>query len=149
MPGVSEVNSGYTGGTLENPKYEDICKGNTGHAEVVQIHYNPMEISYESILEIFWKIHDPTTLNSQGADIGTQYRSVIFYNSNVQKVLSEKSIIKAQKNFKDKIVTELSPLEKFYLAEDYHQEFYKKNPTNSYCIYNFDKKIVKVKDLIK
>ena len=123
IPGVQSVTAGYAGGTTANPSYEEVCTGKTGHAEVAQITYDPATISYEQLLGVFWQAHDPTTLNRQGADVGTQYRSVIFYHDEKQKLAAEKSKAEAQKSFDDPIVTEIQPLKAFYPAEDYHQEY--------------------------
>ena len=130
VKGVESVKSGYAGGKVKNPSYREICSGLTGHAEVIQISYNPSIISLEDLLEIFWNTHDPTTLNKQGADEGTQYRSVIFYHNEEQKKLAEqyKTQLAASGLFKNSIVTEISPLMEFYKAEDYHQDYLQKNP---------------------
>jgi peptide-methionine (S)-S-oxide reductase len=133
LPGVKSVTSGYAGGTKVNPTYKEVCTGNTGHAEVIQITYDPMLISYEKLLETFWEAHDPTTMNSQGPDHGTQYRSIILYSCEAQKAEAEKSKAKAQKQFRQRIVTEIVPLKQFYPAEDYHQEYYRANPNQPYC----------------
>ena len=133
VKGVEDVISGYTGGDIDHPTYEEVCSGTTNHAEVVQITYDPTIISYKDILEIFWKIHDPTTLNRQGADVGTQYRSVIFYHDEKQKEIAQKNKAEAQKSFTSPIVTEISPLQKFWKAEDYHQDYFKNNPNQGYC----------------
>jgi peptide-methionine (S)-S-oxide reductase len=133
IPGVKAVAAGYTGGTKANPTYEEVCTGTTGHAEVAQITYDPAIVSYETLLSMFWKSHDPTTLNRQGADAGTQYRSSIFYHSPEQKAAAEKSKREAQKDFEKLIVTEIVPLEKFYEAENYHQDYYRINPNAPYC----------------
>jgi peptide-methionine (S)-S-oxide reductase len=133
LPGVKSVSSGYAGGKKENPTYEDVCTGTTGHAEVVQIEFDPRITSYEKILETFWDVHDPTTLNRQGHDSGTQYRSIILYNSEAQKVAAEKSKAEAQKRFKSPIVTQIVPLKQFYKAENYHQDYYRSNPNQPYC----------------
>ena len=132
LPGILSVTSGYAGGQTENPTYEDICTGKTGHAEVVQIEYDPAKISYERIIDLFWEAHDPTTLNRQGADTGTQYRSIILTSDDAQKKAAEESKARAQAKFKSPIVTEIVPLEKFYPAEDYHQDFYRENPMHPY-----------------
>ncbi len=131
--GVHRAISGYAGGARKNPSYEQVCSGATGHAEVVEVTYDPAIISYEEILEIFWEIHDPTTLNAQGADRGTQYRSVIYYYDEEQKGKAERSIAEAQKNRRDPIVTELSPAPEFFIAEEYHQDYYSEHPTQGYC----------------
>ncbi len=133
LEGVQSALSGYAGGSHKNPSYEQVCSGTTGYAEVVEITYEPEIISYEAILDIFWAIHDPTTLNAQGADRGTQYRSVIYYYDEIQKAKAEHSIAEAQKLFSDPIVTELSPVPEFYEAEGYHQNYYSEHPTQGYC----------------
>ncbi len=133
VDGVVSVVSGYAGGTTAHPTYEQVCTGNTGHAEVVQITFDPKKISYQEILKIFWSAHDPTTLNRQGADVGTQYRSVIFTDSDEQRKEAEASKRDAQKDFDDPIVTEIAPLTAFYPAEDYHQDYFAKNPNAAYC----------------
>ena len=133
LPGVKSVSSGYAGGQKENPTYEEVCTGKTGHAEVIQVEYDPKLISYEKILETFWDAHDPTTLNRQGNDSGTQYRSIILYSSPAQKAAAEKSKAEAQKHFKSPITTEIVPLTKFYKAEGYHQDYYRSNPNAGYC----------------
>ena len=133
LPGVISVTSGFAGGHTANPTYHQVCAGDTGHAEVTQIVFDPAKISYEKLLDVFWQAHDPTTLNRQGADEGTQYRSIILYHSEAQQLAAEKSKAEAQKNFKHPIVTEIVPFTKFYAAEDYHQEFYDHNPNYGYC----------------
>jgi peptide-methionine (S)-S-oxide reductase len=133
LDGVQSVVSGYSGGTKRNPSYEEVCTGTTGHAEVAQITFDPMKISYERLLEMFWKSHDPTTLNRQGADVGEQYRSAIFYHDEKQREAAERSKLEAQKMFENPIVTEIQPLKEFYPAENYHQDFYRNNPNASYC----------------
>lgn len=133
LPGVKSVTSGYAGGSKPNPTYQDVCSGNTGHAEVIQIEFDPQVVSYDKILSTFWEAHDPTTLNRQGADHGTQYRSIILYNSEAQKIAAEKSKAEAQKNFSKPIVTEIVPLKAFYKAEGYHQDYYRSNPNQPYC----------------
>ncbi|MGD9970925.1 MAG: peptide-methionine (S)-S-oxide reductase MsrA [Sulfuricurvum sp.] len=133
VKGVSSALSGYAGGARKNPSYEQVCSGATGHAEVVEITFDPSVIRYEDILEIFWAIHDPTTLNAQGADRGTQYRSVIYYYTEEQKEKAIDSIATAQKEWEDPIVTELSPAPEFYEAEEYHQNYYTLHPTQGYC----------------
>ena len=133
LPGVISVTSGFAGGTTENPTYQEVCTETTGHAEVTEIEFDPAKISYDKLLEVFWQAHDPTTLNRQGADVGTSYRSIILYRSEKQKLEAEKSKIAAQENFKHPIVTEIVPLKKFYQAEDYHQEYYDNNSNAPYC----------------
>jgi peptide-methionine (S)-S-oxide reductase len=146
LKGISSVTSGYAGGHMEDPTYEDLVHSNTGHAEVVQIEFNPKEIKLEQLLEVFWSVHDPTTLNRQGNDIGEQYRSIILYKNEDQKKIAELSKTNAQSNFTDPIVTQLVPLDKFYTAEEYHQRFYEKNPKQPYCDFNIPPKISKVKE---
>ena len=134
--GVTDVVSGYTGGQLANPTYDDICTGSTGHAEVIRVTFDPAVISYAEILEIFFATHDPTTLNKQGADRGTQYRSAIFVHSPAQRLLADKIIaqLNAEKIWGSPIVTEVTDAPVFYPAEDYHQEFFKRNPNQGYCM---------------
>lgn len=145
IPGVQSVESGYAGGSTPNPTYEQVCDGNTGHAEVAQLTYDPSKVTLEEILELFWRAHDPTTLNRQGADAGTQYRSVIFYVNEQQKEVAEKSKNTAQKEFSVPIVTEIKPLDKFYKAENYHQDYYKNNPNAPYCSFVIRPKLKKLK----
>jgi peptide-methionine (S)-S-oxide reductase len=135
LNGVLSVESGYSGGKTPDPTYESVCSGKTGHAEVVQVAFDPAVISFTDLLHVFFTIHDPTTLNRQGADAGTQYRSAIFYHSAEQKTAAEQVIqeITDGKIWKDPIVTQLAPLEKFYMAEQYHQEYYARNPFQGYC----------------
>lgn len=133
LPGVKSVASGFAGGHTVNPTYEQVCTGTTGHAEVTQIEFDRAKISYEKLLDVFWQAHDPTTLNRQGADEGTQYRSVILYHGEAQKLAAEKSKLEAQKKHKDPIVTEIVPFTKFYPAEGYHQEYYDNNSSAPYC----------------
>lgn len=132
LPGVLSVVSGYAGGHTANPTYEDVTTGRTGHAEVVQIEYNPDEATFAQILDLFWQAHDPTTLNRQGADTGTQYRSIILTGNDEQARIARESKERAQPKFKSPIVTEIVPLEKFYPAEDAHQDFYERNPHHPY-----------------
>lgn len=147
--GVQSVVSGYTGGKIANPTYREVCSGRTGHAEVVQITYDPDVITYDELLEIFWKTHDPTTPNRQGADVGTQYRSVVYYHDDEQKRLAEEYQQKLDESgaFGSPIVTEISPLEKFYPAEDYHQNYYKNNPEQGYCSFVIRPKVDKFKQV--
>ena len=135
LDGVNSVISGYSGGNVSNPTYEEICSGKTGHAEVCRIEYNAKIISFEQLLKVFWENHDPTTLNRQGNDIGTQYRSIIFYNNDKEKNLAKKYKQKLEKSkiFKDSIVTEIVKFTKFYEAEDYHQNYYENNKMQPYC----------------
>ena len=135
LRGVTSVVSGYAGGTRANPSYEQVCTGATGHAEVVQITFDPQQISYHDLLEVFFSVHDPTTLNRQGADVGAQYRSVIFAHSPEQRATAERTIaeVDAQKIWDDPIVTQIVDAAPFYPAEDYHQNYYTKNPNQGYC----------------
>jgi peptide-methionine (S)-S-oxide reductase len=151
VKGVTTVVAGYTGGNIPNPTYEAVCSGKTGHAEVIQIKFDSSLVSYDELLEVFWETHDPTTLNRQGADVGTQYRSVIFYNDEDQKNKAEN--YKAELNkagiWKDPIVTEISPLKKFYSAEKYHQDYYEQNPNQGYCSFVITPKIEKFEKVFK
>ncbi len=151
VKGVNKVVSGYSGGKLENPTYKDVCSGTTGHAECTQIFYDPTVISYDELLEIFWKTHDPTTLNRQGNDVGTQYRSVIFYHNQEQKQKAEyyKKKLEDEKIWEKPIVTEISELKKFYPAEDYHQNYYDNNPFQGYCAFVITPKIEKFEKIFK
>jgi peptide-methionine (S)-S-oxide reductase len=133
LPGVVRVTSGFAGGTTENPTYALVCTETTGHAEVTEIEFDPAKISYDKLLEVFWQAHDPTTLNRQGADVGTSYRSIILYRDKKQELLAEKSKLEAQKDFHHPIVTEIAPLKKFWIAEDYHQQYYDNNSSAGYC----------------
>lgn len=146
LKGVENVVSGYTGGTIPNPTYEQVCGGKTGHAEAIQITFDPSVISYEKLLEVFFKLHDPTALNQQGNDIGTQYRSAIFYHDEEQKRVAEELKDKLEKSgyYQNKIVTEIVPFTNFYLAESYHQDYYKKNSYQPYCQIIIDPKIQKL-----
>ena len=146
LPGILSVTSGYAGGQTENPTYEQIGTGKTGHAEVVQIEYDPEKISYQKIIDLFWDAHDPTTLNRQGADVGTQYRSIILTASEDEARIAKESRDRAQGEFKSPIVTEIVPLEKFYPAEDYHQNFYRENPMHPYNMAVTRPKLNKLKD---
>lgn len=145
IEGVLSVTSGYAGGTTPNPTYEEVCSGETGHAEAVQVSFDPSLISYEEILDIFWQAHDPTTLNRQGPDTGTQYRSVIFHANDAQREAAEKSKKKIQGKFRDPVVTELKPLEKFWKAEDYHQNYYNSHQGEGYCRMVISAKLKKLK----
>jgi peptide-methionine (S)-S-oxide reductase len=149
IPGVKSVTSGFAGGHTANPSYEDVCTGETGHAEVTQIEFDPQKVSYEKLLDYFWDAHDPTTLNKQGADVGTQYRSVILYSSPAQKAAAEKSKAEAQKNFKDPIVTQIVPLDHFYKAEDYHQNYYNNHTSAPYCQVVIKPKLKKFENKLK
>lgn len=133
LPGVTSVVSGYAGGTTENPTYQEVCAETTGHAEVVRVEFDTEKITLRAVLDFFWEIHDPTTLNRQGADVGTSYRSIILYANDEQRAAAEASRDEAQKTLRDPIVTQIVPLEKFWPAEDYHQEYFAKHPTQGYC----------------
>ena len=135
LAGVSAVESGYAGGTVPHPTYKQVCTGTTGHAEVIQIRFDPTQISFDELLEVFWKTHDPTTPNRQGADVGTQYRSVIFHHDEEQKAIAErmKQALNDNDVFGAPVVTEIVPFDRYYKAEDYHQNFYNGNPNQPYC----------------
>ncbi len=135
LNGVDKVISGYAGGTVKNPSYKEVCTGSTGHAEVCQVIYNPEIITYKELLEVFWQVHDPTTLNRQGGDVGTQYRSAIFYHTNEQKKIAEeyKKVLNNEKVFPNPIVTEITAFTNFFPAEDYHQDYFELNGENPYC----------------
>jgi peptide-methionine (S)-S-oxide reductase len=145
--GVQRAESGYAGGHVENPGYRAVCEGTTGHAEVVQIDFDPEQVSYRELLEIFFAIHDPTTLNRQGADVGTQYRSAIYYHNDEQKATAEALIreLNDDKTWDTPIVTEVTPLAKFYPAEDYHREYYDRNPEQGYCQVVISPKVSKLR----
>ena len=145
MNGVHQVISGYTGGKVPNPTYEQICMGNTGHAEAIQVTFDPEVIGFEDILSIFWRTHDPTTLNRQGPDSGTQYRSAIFYHDERQRAIAERSKQEAEaaRLWPHPIVTEITPLQQFYEAEGYHQNYYRDNPYQPYCFVIIDPKMRK------
>jgi peptide-methionine (S)-S-oxide reductase len=147
MKGVESVESGYIGGEHPNPTYEAVCTGRTGHAEAVQITFDPNVVSYRELLEVFFVIHDPTTLDRQGHDVGTQYRSAIFYHSPEQKAVAEDVIaaLTKEKVFDDPIVTEVVPAATFYVAEDYHQEYFARNPTQGYCVAVVNPKVAKLR----
>ena len=151
LRGVDYAVSGYAGGAKDNPTYREVCYGNTGHAEVIQIAFDPALLSYEDLLRVFFHVHDPTTLNKQGNDVGTQYRSVIFYNNDAQKISAEKIIkeINDEKLWDNKIVTEVSPLTKFFIAEDYHQEYFKLNGHAPYCQFVISPKLTKFRKNFK
>jgi peptide-methionine (S)-S-oxide reductase len=145
LQGVANVESGYSGGTVPNPNYREVCSGLTGHAEVAQITFDPQVISYREILEVFFATHDPTTLNRQGADVGTQYRSVIFYHDDAQKQTAAQVTqeLNAAKIWDAPIVTEIAPFKAFYRAEDYHQEYFASNPNQPYCQVVISPKVAK------
>ncbi len=146
VKGVDSITSGYAGGTLEHPTYEAVLGGRTGHAEVVKLEFNPKEVSLRVLLDIFWALHNPTTPNQQGADIGTQYRSVIFYTSPKQQAIIEESLKEtAQKLWQDEIVTEIKPFEVFWPAEQYHQDYFNNYPEQAYCQIVINPKVIKLK----
>jgi peptide-methionine (S)-S-oxide reductase len=149
LRGVDKVVSGYAGGHVPNPSYELVCTGTTGHAEVVQITFDPAVVSYDDLLHVFFTIHDPTTLNRQGGDVGTQYRSAIFYHSAAQKAAAERVMaeLATTKVWDDPLVTELVPLERFYPAEEYHRDYFRRNPTQAYCRAVIAPKVAKVRKL--
>lgn len=151
VKGVHKVESGYAGGHVKNPTYKEVCMGTTGHAEVIQVTYDPKEVTFEELLEVFWGTHDPTTLNRQGADVGTQYRSVVFYHDPGQKTLAEtyKKKLDVSGAFNDPIVTEISPFTTFYKAEDYHQNYYNLNGNAPYCAIVIRPKMDKFKKVFK
>ncbi len=151
VEGVTSVTSGYTGGNIKNPTYEEVCNEKTGHAEAVQLTFDPEVISYKELLEMFWKTHDPTTLNRQGNDVGTQYRSVIYFHTEEQKLLAEKYKGALDKSgaWVNPIVTKILPATEFYKAEDYHQDYYENNPNQGYCTYIIAPKVEKFKEVFK
>ncbi|SFH16049.1 peptide-methionine (S)-S-oxide reductase MsrA [Pontibacter chinhatensis] len=151
LEGVETVMPGYTGGQVENPTYKQVCSGTTGHAEVLQVSYNPDKISYEELLEVFWATHDPTTLNRQGNDVGTQYRSAVFYHNQEQKQLAEKykQELEASGAYDDPIVTEIVPLEKFYPAENYHVNYYNTHGHEPYCSFVIRPKLDKFRKVFQ
>ena len=151
VDGVTKVESGYTGGKVKNPTYKEVCSGLTGHAEVIQLTFDPLKVSYDELLEIFWQTHDPTTLNQQGADIGSQYRSAIYFHSADQQKRAEfyKAQLEKSGAFEKPIVTEISPLSTFYKAEDYHQNYYNLNNNAPYCTYVIQPKLEKFKKVFK
>jgi peptide-methionine (S)-S-oxide reductase len=146
LKGVKSVTPGYAGGTLKNPSYDQVCNGTTGHAESIQIVFDPSVIDFDKILNIFWHTHNPTTLNRQGNDVGTQYRSAIFYHNEKQREIAEKSKkdLEKERIYKDSIVTEVIPFRNFYTAENYHKDYYDKNKQAAYCNFVIDPKIHKL-----
>jgi peptide-methionine (S)-S-oxide reductase len=146
LKGIKSILPGYAGGTVKNPSYNQVCTGSTGHAESIQIKFDPTVISFEKILDIFWHTHDPTTLNRQGNDIGTQYRSAIFYHDEKQKEIAEKSKKELEEEhvYKDPVVTEISPFKNFYVAEDYHKDYYENHKNDPYCNFVIDPKLYKL-----
>jgi len=151
LKGVSNVESGYMGGLTQNPNYMEVCNGDTGHAEVIQLDYDPEKVTFEELLLVFFKTHNPTTLNRQGNDVGTQYRSVIFYHSQEQKEKAEKMITQLSKDniFDQPIVTEITPVSEFYKAEDYHQNYFNYNTDKPYCAFVIQPKLAKFAEQFK
>jgi peptide-methionine (S)-S-oxide reductase len=149
IPGVGKVTSGYAGGKTPNPTYEQVCTDQTGHAEVIQVEFDPAKVSYQELLRKFFKAHDPTTLNRQGPDVGTQYRSIILYTNDAQKTAAEKVKAEVQADWPHPIVTEIVPLTHFYAAEDYHQDYFSKNPTQGYCRLVVAPKVEKFEKLLE
>lgn len=151
IDGVEKVESGYMGGHVKKPTYKEVCSGLTGHAEVIQLTYDPSKVTYDELLEIFWKTHDPTTLNRQGADVGTQYRSAVFYHTEEQKKLAEqyKAELTEVKAFDSPIVTEITPAAVFYKAEDYHQNYFNLNGNAPYCSFIIQPKVEKFRKVFK
>jgi len=155
LKGVESVLPGYAGGHMENPSYEDVCRGDTGHAEAIQIKFDSAKITFERILDIFWHTHDPTTLNKQGNDIGPQYRSIIFYHNEWQKKIAEisRDALEKEKVYRDRVVTEILPFKNFFVAEDYHKNYYDKNSGRAYCSISISPKIHKLmekyRDVVK
>jgi len=149
LKGVNSVLPGYAGGSVKNPSYDEVCAGTTGHAEAIQIEFDPAKISFEKILDIFWFTHNPTTLNRQGSDVGTQYRSVIFYHDGKQKEIAEKSKedLEKERDYKDPIVTEITPFTDFYVAEDYHKNYFERNKDAVYCNVIISPKIHKLLEI--
>lgn len=149
LEGVVKATSGYSGGNVSNPTYEQVCSGNTGHAECIQVVFDPQKISYDELLQVFWESHDPTTLNRQGADVGTQYRSVIFYHNQNQKQLAEtyKQKLNSENTFGKPVVTEITAAQKFYPAENYHQEYFKLNGHEPYCQFVIQPKVEKIRKI--
>lgn len=149
VPGVTKVTSGYAGGHTEMPTYKEVCNGDTGHAEVVRVEFDPAKLTLDDVLELFWEAHDPTTLNRQGHDVGEQYRSIILYKNDAQKQDAEQSLAAAQKKFSGKIVTQIVPLKVFYEAEGYHQDYFNQNQNQPYCRAVIGPKLEKFKEKLR
>ncbi len=151
LKGVTKVISGYSGGHVANPTYEEVCTGTTGHAEACQVVYDPQQVSFDELLKVFWKTHDPTTLNRQGNDVGTQYRSVVFYHNDFQKERAEhfKQLLDSSKIYNSPVVTAIEPYTNFYSAEDYHQNYYNSNPNQMYCRLVIQPKVEKFEKVFK
>jgi peptide-methionine (S)-S-oxide reductase len=146
VEGVVDAAVGYSGGRTEAPTYQDVCTDRTGHAEVVQVDYDPARVSYDRLLDVFWSIHDPTTLNRQGADAGTQYRSAIFVHDEAQRAAAEQSKAAVQEHWRDPVVTEITPLDRFWPAEEYHQDYFARNPQSGYCQAVINPKLAKLRE---
>ncbi len=148
LDGVERVTSGYAGGHAEDPSYNEVCRGSTGHAEVVQVAYDPEEISYPDLLEVFFTIHDPTTEDREGPDVGSQYRSIVLYHDDEQREIVEAFVVELEESgaYDDSIVTEIEPLEEFYEAEEHHQDYFEKNPQDAYCRMHAAPKVEKVRE---
>ena len=146
IAGVESVTSGYAGGHVEDPSYDAVCSGDTGHAECVQVEYDPDVIDYEDVLTVFFATHNPTTKNRQGPDVGSQYRSAVFFHDEAQREAAEATIADLDEQYSDPIVTEVEPLETFYPAEEYHQDYYERNPDQGYCTVNIDPKLKKLNE---
>jgi len=146
LDGVQSVTSGYAGGHADDPTYEGVCSGSTGHAEVVQVEYDPDRIGYDELLEVFFSVHDPTQLNRQGPDVGTQYRSIVLYHDEDQERQARAYVEALDGEYDDDVVTELEPLETFYEAEEYHQDYFEKNPNDAYCRMHARPKVKKVRE---
>ncbi|PSP66543.1 peptide-methionine (S)-S-oxide reductase [Halobacteriales archaeon QS_1_69_70] len=151
LDGVRGVTSGYAGGHVEDPSYRQVCSGDTGHAEVVQVEYDPEALTYEELLEVFFAVHDPTQLNRQGPDVGSQYRSIVLYHDDEQRALADSYIeaLEEDGGYDDEVVTELAPLERFYRAEEKHQDYFEKNPNDAYCRMNARPKVEKVRETFR
>jgi len=149
LPGVTRVTCGYAGGTAQNPTYEEVCADTTGHAEVVRVDFDPAKVSLDRVLGYFWEVHDPTQVGGQGADMGSQYRSIILYADPAQRAAAEKSMAEAQKSRGDRITTEIVPLRKFWPAEDYHQDYFEKHPDQGYCAVVIRPKVDKLRHLLE
>ncbi len=151
VDGVLKVESGYSGGTVKNPSYKEVCNGTTGHAEVIRLTYDKTKVSFDDLLQIFWKTHDPTTMNRQGNDIGTQYRSAVFYHNEEQRKTAEeyKKKLNEEKVYPNPIITEITPIKNYYPAEDYHQNYYNQNGSQGYCQYVIQPKIEKFEKVFK
>ena len=146
LDGVASVTSGYAGGHTENPTYREVCSETTGHAEVVQVSYDPDAVSYEDLLEVFFTVHDPTTKDRQGPDVGSQYRSIVLSHDDDQRRLAEAYVEALDEEYEDSVVTEIEPLETFYEAEEYHQDYFEKNPNDAYCTFHAKPKVEKVRE---